>query len=422
LNYYFNVTHYGVGFNQCKFYNEEYNMISAYLDHASATPVRKEVLEAMLPYFDKQFGNPSNVYDLGSKVKADVEAARAHVAGLIGAKPEEIIFTSSGAEANNLAIKGVAFARQKKGKHIIVSAIEHHSVLNSARFLERLDFEATFMPVDKNGLVDPARLAKVMRPETILVSIMHANTEIGTIEPISELAAIGREKDVVFHTDAVASVGNTPVDVNALSVDLLSLSGASLGAPKGVGALYFNKKIRLMPLIHGGIQENGRRAGTENVPGIVGLGMAAILAKEELPQKIDHVRKLRDRLVDGILKRVEKVIYTGHSEKRLPGHASFCFEAIEGEALIFMLAQNGIYTNTGSACASKALKTSPVLGAIGLRADLAQGSTVFTIDAGNTEKEIDYVLEKLPPVVDRLRSLSPIWGKEIPEYEEKVCT
>jgi cysteine desulfurase len=397
-------------------------MKGAYLDNASATPVRKEVLEAMLPYFSEQFGNPSNVYDLGTKVKAAMEAARTNVATLIGADPPQIIFTSSGAEANNLAIKGVAFARQKKGKHIIVSSIEHHSVLNSARFLERLDFEATFLPVDKNGLVEPERLAKVIRPETILVSIMHANTEIGTIEPISELAAICRENNVVFHTDAVASAGNMPVDVNELNVDLLSLSGASLGAPKGVGALYFNKKVRLMPLIHGGIQEKGRRAGTENVPGIIGFGRAAELAKKELPQKMDHVRKLRDRLVDGILKKVEKVTYTGHPQKRLPGHASFCFEAIEGEALIFMLAHNGIYTNTGSACASKALKTSPVLGAIGIRADLAQGSTVFTIDSSNTESEIDYVLEKLPAAVDRLRSLSPIWGKEIPEYQENVCT
>jgi cysteine desulfurase len=270
-------------------------------------------------------------------------------------------------------------------------------------------------------LVDPERLAKAIRTETFIVSIMHANTEIGTIEPISELAAICKEKDVAFHTDAAASVGNIPVDVSALNVDLLSLSGTSLGGPKGVGELYFNKKVRLMPLIHGGIQENGRRAGTENVPGIIGFGTAAALAKKELPEKMDHVRKLRDRLVDGILKKVEKVTYTGHPQKRLPGHAGFCFEAIEGEALIFMLSQNGIYTNTGSACASKALKTSPVLVAIEIRADLAQGSSVFTLNGHTTEEEIDYVLEKLPPVVDRLRALSPIWDKEIPEYEEEAC-
>ena len=396
-------------------------MIGAYLDHASATPVRKEVLDAMLPYFSEKYGNPSNVYDMGSKIRQVVEEKRAMVADLIGATAGEIIFTSSGAEANNLAIKGVAFARQKKGKHVIVSAIEHHSVLNSARFLERMDFEATFLPVDEFGCVDPNRLAKAITPETVLVSIMHANNEIGTIEPIVELAAVCKEKGIIFHTDAVASVGNTSVDVNELNVDLLSLSGASLGAPKGIGALYFNKKIRLMPLIHGGIQENGRRAGTENVPAIVGLGKAAQLAIRELPEKESHVRRLRDRLVQGILERVEKVTFTGHLVNRLPGHASFCFEAVEGEALIFMLAQAGIYTNTGSACASKALKTSPVLGAIGIRADLAQGSTVFTLNGRTTKEEIDYVLEALPPVVDRLRSMSPIWGKEMPEYEEDVC-
>ena len=396
-------------------------MKGAYLDHASATPVRKEVLDAMLPYFSEKYGNPSNIYDMGSKIRQVVEEQRAMVADLIGVTAGEIIFTSSGAEANNLAIKGVAFARQKKGKHVIVSAIEHHSVLNSARFLERMDFEATFLPVDEFGCVDPNRLAKAITPETVLVSIMHANNEIGTIEPIVELAAVCKEKGIIFHTDAVASVGNTRVDVNELNVDLLSLSGASLGAPKGIGALYFNKKIRLMPLIHGGIQENGRRAGTENVPAIVGLGKAAQLAIRELPEKESHVRRLRDRLVQGILERIEKVTFTGHLVNRLPGHASFCFEAVEGEALIFMLAQAGIYTNTGSACASKALKTSPVLGAIGIRADLAQGSTVFTLNGRTTKEEIDYVLEALPPVVDRLRSMSPIWGKEMPEYEEDVC-
>lgn len=394
----------------------------AYLDNASATPVRKQVLDAMLPYFREHFANPSNVYDIGSKMKQVVEEQRGKVAHLLNAKSEEIIFTSSGAEANNMAIKGVTFARQKKGNHLIVSSIEHHSVLNSARFLERLDYEVTFLPVDEYGRIDPARLSKAIRPETILVSIMHANNEIGTIQPIPELAAICKESGIIFHTDGVASVGNTRVDVAELGVDLLSLSGTALGAPKGIGALYFRKGTRLMPLIHGGIQENGRRAGTENIPGIVGLGKAAEIVSQELPETQNHCRKLRDRLVAGILGRVEKVTYTGHPQRRLPGHASFCFEAIEGEALVFMLAQAGIYTNTGSACASKALKTSPVLGAIGIRADLAQGSTVFTLNSHTTEEEIDYVLDKLPPMVDRLRALSPIWGKEIPEYQEDVCT
>jgi len=381
----------------------------AYMDHASATPVRKPVIEAMLPYFDKRFGNPSTVYDMGSEIKQVIEEQRAKVAGLIGARAEEIIFTSSGAEANNLAIKGVALAGQKKGNHIIISAIEHHSVLNSARFFERMDFEVTFLPVDEYGLMDPERLLGSLRPETVLVSIMHANNEIGTIEPISELSAICREKGIIFHTDAVATVGNIPVDVNELNVDLLSLSGVSLGAPKGVGALYFRDKLRLMPLIHGGIQESGRRGGTENVPAIVGLGKASELALEELAQNEIHMRELRDALVSGIQERIDQIKYTGHPEKRLPGHASFCISAIEGEALIYMLTQHGIYANTGSACASKALKTSPVLVAIGVPPDLAQGSIVFTMNSTNTMEDVEHILNKLPLVVERLRDLSPIW-------------
>lgn len=384
-------------------------MKRVYMDHAAATPVRKKVIEAMLPYFDEHFGNPSTVYDMGSRIKQVIEEQRAKVASLIGAKAEEIVFTSSGAEANNLAVKGSALARQKKGKHIIISAIEHHSVINSARFLERMDFEVTFLPVDEYGLVDPERLSRAMTPETILVSIMHANNEIGTIEPISELSAICRERGTIFHTDAVATVGNIPVDVNELNVDLLSLSGVSLGAPKGVGALYFRDNLRLMPLIHGGIQERGRRGGTENVPAIVGLGKASELAAEELPDKANHVREPRNLLVEGIHERIEHVKYTGHPDKRLPGHASFCIEAIEGEALLFMLSQEGIYANTGSACASKALKTSPVLVAIGIPPDLAQGSIVFTLNGSNRVEEIKYVLEKLHFAVDKLRSLSPIW-------------
>ncbi len=387
-------------------------MKRVYMDHAAATPVRKRVLDAMLPYFGEDFGNPSTVYDMGSRVKHVIDEQRTKVAKLIGAKAKEVIFTSSGAEANNLAIKGAALPRQKKGNHIIISAIEHHSVLNSARFLERLDFEVTFLQVDEHGLVDPERLAKAIRLETILVSIMHANNEIGTIEPISELAAICQERNVIFHTDAVATVGNIPVDVNELNVDLLSLSGVSLGAPKGVGALYFRNNIRLMPLIHGGIQESGRRAGTENVPAIVGLGRAAELVEKELLDRSKQVRELRDLLVQGIHERIEQVKYTGHPERRLPGHASFCIEAIEGEALLFMLNQQGIYANTGSACASKALKTSPVLVAIGIPPDLAQGSVVFTLNITNTVEEIEYVLDKLPLAVEKLRSLSPIWRKK----------
>ena len=387
-------------------------MNSVYMDHASATPVREPVIEAMMPYFDQHFGNPSTVYDMGSKIKYVIEEQREKVAKLIGSKTDQIIFTSSGAEANNLAIKGAVFARQKKGNHIIISAVEHHSALNSARFFERMDFEVTLLPVDKYGLVDPERLLDAIRPETVLATIMHGNNEIGTIEPISELSTICREKGILFHTDAVATVGNIPVDVNELGVDMLSLSGISLGAPKGIGALYFREKLRLMPLIHGGIQERGRRGGTENVPAIVGLGKASELASEELTDRIDHVQELSDRLVAGIHKRIDNIKYTGHPEKRLPGHASFCIEAIEGEALIFMLNQEGIYANTGSACASKALKTSPVLVAIGMPPDLAQGSIVFTLNSSNTFDEVEYVLKKLPFAVERLRSFSPVWRKK----------
>lgn len=387
-------------------------MKTVYMDHAAATPVGRAVLEAMLPYFDHHFGNPSAIYDLGTGIKRVIDSQRAKVASLIGARPEEIIFTSSGAEANNLAVKGAALAGRKKGRRIIVSAIEHHSVMNSARFLENFDFDVTFLPVDTDGLVDPQRLAKAITPETVLVSIMHANNEIGTIQPIASLAGICREKGVLFHTDAVASVGAIPVDVHELKVDLLSLSGISLGAPKGVGALYFRDKLRLMPLIHGGIQEDGRRAGTENVPGIVGLGEAAGIAAQELTETMAHARGLRDRLAAGVQARIEGITFTGHPVDRLPGHLSFCVEAVEGEALLFLLAREGIYANTGSACASKALKTSPVLAAIKVPPDLAQGSLVFTLNRCNTPHEVDYVLGKLPEVVAKLRALSPLWKKE----------
>ncbi len=389
-------------------------MKRVYLDHAAATPVRPEVLAAMLPYFRERFGNPSAVYDLGAAIKDAIEAHRAKVAGLIGALVDNIIFTSSGAEANNLAIKGAALANLKKGRHLIISAIEHHSVLNSARYLEKFhDFEATFLPVNHWGQVESQRLSKALRPDTVLVSIQHASSEIGTIQHIRELSDICRDRGVLFHTDAVATAGNIPVDVNELGVDLLSLSGPALGGPKGSGALYFRSKVRLVPQIHSGIQENGRRGGTENVPGIVGLGTAAELAHRELPDTMVHRKALRDRLLAGVTEDIPSVIYTGHPEERLPGHASFCIEGIEGEALVFMLNRRGICANTGSACASKALKVSPTLCAIGLSPDVAQGSIVFTLSPDNQQEDIDYVLTELPLAVDKLRSFSPVWRKKM---------
>jgi len=389
-------------------------MKTVYLDHGAATPVRPEVLAAMLPYFSERFGNPSAVYDLGSGSKDTVEAHRAKVAGLIGAPAEGLVFTSSGAEANNLAIKGAALAHLKKGRHLIVSAIEHHSVLNSARYLEKFhDFEVTFLPVNRFGLVEPERLEKALRPDTLLVSIQHASNEVGTIQPLPELAAICRGQGIIFHTDAVATAGQVPLDVKELGVDLLSLSGPTLGGPKGSGALYFRRGLRLVPQIHSGIQENGRRGGTENVPGIVGLGVAAELAHRELPEKASYLRTLRDRLVAGINDRVPYAIFTGHPEERLPGHVSFCFEGLEGEALIFLLNNRGIYANTGSACASKALKVSPTLCAMGISPDLAQGSLVFTLNFTNRADEVDYVLSELPLAVEKLRSFSPVWRKKM---------
>jgi len=385
-----------------------------YFDHAAATPVRPEVMVAMLPYFMERFGNPSAVYDLGSDMKDTIEVHRAKVADLIGAPPEGIVFTSSGAEANNLAVKGAALAHLKKGRHLIVSAIEHHSVLNSARYLEKFhDFEATFLPVNRSGQVELERLYNALRPDTLLVSIQHASNEVGTIQRLAELSAICREKGILFHTDAVATAGQVPLDVKELGVDLLSLSGPALGGPKGIGALYFRRGLRLVPQIHSGIQENGRRGGTENVPGIVGLGTAATLAQQELPEKAPYLKGLRDHLAAGIREGIPYAIFTGHQQERLPGLVSFCFEGIEGEALVFMLNRQGIYANTGSACASKALKVSPTLCAMGISPDLAQGSLVFTLNNTNREEEVDYVLKELPQAVEKLRSFSPVWRKKM---------
>lgn len=395
-------------------------MKTIYLDHVATNPLHPEALEAMLPYFRELYGNPLSIYEPGMKAREAIEKARESTAALINAKPKEIIFTASGAEANNFALKGIAYANQNKGKHIIVSKIEHHSVLNTARFLEKSGFAVTYLPVDKYGLINPEDVEKAITKETILISIIHASPEIGAIEPIAEIGRIAKQKGIILHTDAVASVGNIPVDVQALGVDLLSFTAHQFYGPKGAAALYVREGGRIVPLIYGGIQEGGRRAGTENVPAIVGMGKAAELAKRDLQKRMDHVKVLRDKLITNALK-TEKVLLTGPPEKRLPGHASFVVEYIEGEAMLLLLAAKGIYSASGSACSSKALKASPVLISIGIPAHLAQGSVVFTLGEETTEEDINYFNETFPQIISRLREISP-YAKGWEGMEGSSCT
>lgn len=381
--------------------------MKCYFDHVATNPLDPRVFEAMLTYFKEEFGNPQSVYDLGVRAREAIEKARAQVASLINCKPSEIIFTSSGAESNNFALRGIGLARQNEGRHVLVSKVEHHSILNSARFLEKNGFTVTFLPVDKYGMVDPDTVKKSITKETTLISIIHASSEVGTIQPLKEIAKIAKEHNIVLHTDAVASTGNIPVDVKELGVDLLSLAAHQFYGPKGAAALYVREGLRIVPLIYGGIQEGGRRAGTENVPAIVGMGVAAELARNELSQRMAHVKKLRDRLLSEITSKVENIYYTGHPVQRLPGHASFCVEYIEGEAMLLMLAAKGIYGASGSACSSKALKASPILLSMGIPAQLAQGSVVFSFGKDNTEEEIDYFINEFPQIIKRLREISP---------------
>src|SRR5271157_2196435 len=382
-----------------------------YLDNTATTPVLPEVRDAMLPYLTEAFGNPSCLHEWGDIPRDAMEKARGQVAELIGANPEEIIFTSCGTEANNFAIKGLALAQQKKGKHVIVSAIEHFSVLNSAKTLEKWGFEYTTVPVDKDGTVNPEDVRKAIREDTVLVSIMHANGEIGTIEPIKEIAKITKEKGILFHTDAVASVGNIPVNVKELGVDALSLAANMFYGPKGVGALWVKKGTRIMPLIDGGIQEGGRRAGTENVAGIVGLGKAAEMAREQMPSRIEKLTTMRDYLIKELPVKISHVLVTGHPQNRLPGHASFCIEFIEGESMLMLLNAKGVGVTSGSACTSRALQASHVLLAMGLPHEIAQGSLLFGLGITNTKEDINYVLDVLPPIVERLRQMSPLYSK-----------
>jgi cysteine desulfurase len=386
-------------------------MREVYLDNVATTPVLPKVLEVMLPYLKEAYGNVQSLHNWGDSAREAVETARSQVADLIGGEAEEVIFTASGTESNNFAIKGLAMAQQSKGKHIVVSAIEHFSVLHSARTMEKWGFEVSEVPVDKYGLVDPEEVAKSLRKDTILVSIMHANSEVGTIEPIKEIAGVVKKSGAILHTDAVATAGTIPVDVKELGIDALSLAGNEFYGPKGAGALWLKKGVRIIPFLDGGVQEGGRRAGTEDVPAIAGLGKAAELAKAEMAKRAERLSPLRDKLLAGLPQRIEHVIVTGHPTKRLPGHASFCVEFIEGESMLMLLNSKGIAVSSGSACTSRALKASHVLIAMGLPHEIAQGSLLFSFGLDNTEEDVDYVLETMPPIVERLRQMSPLYAK-----------
>ncbi|MFO7996750.1 MAG: cysteine desulfurase family protein [Dehalococcoidia bacterium] len=386
-------------------------MRKVYLDNAATTRLLPEAYEAMVPYLRDIFGNPSSLHDWGDGAREAMETARDQVAQLIGANADELIFTGSGTESNNLAIKGLALAQQNKGKHVVVSAIEHFSVLHSAKTLAKWGFEVSEVPVNKQGVVDPDDVRRNIRNDTVLVSIMHANGEVGTIEPIQEIAEITRERKIPFHTDAVATAGTIPVNVTELGVDALSLAGNQFYGPKGVGALWVRRGVRLIPLLDGGIQEGGRRAGTENVPAIVGLGKAAELAKVHMTARTKQLVPLRDRLLKELPDKIERVVVTGHPQNRLPGHASFCVEFIEGESMLMLLNNKGIAVSSGSACTSRALKASHVLIAMGMSHEIAQGSILFTLGIDNTDQDMDYVLDNMPPIVDRLREISPLYAK-----------
>jgi len=380
-----------------------------YLDHLATTPLRPEVFRAMEPYFLEHFGNPLSLHPVGQKARTAMEEARGQVAALINARPEEIIYTGSGTESCNFGVKGLALAYGKKGRHIVTSSVEHHAVANPVMYLAKNGFEVTSLPVDETGRVDPADVEGAIRDDTVLVSIMLANNEIGTLEPVREIGLITRERKIVFHTDAVAAVGNIPVDVENLGVDALSLSGHKFYGPKGVGALYLRRGTRITPILHGGIQEGGRRAGADNVPAIVGLGEAARLAQAEMDDRVKRVTALRKRLVDGILGSIDEVIYNGHPEIRLPGNMNLVVKYVEGESLLLMLMQEGILASSGSTCTSRALKASSVLTAIGLPEQYGNGSLQFSLGAGNTEEEVDRVVEAMPRIVSRLRAMSPLY-------------
>ncbi len=383
-----------------------------YMDHAATTYTAEEVMKAMLPYFSEEFGNPSSVYSIGQSNKTALDLPRKQVASAINAQPDEIYFTNGGTESDNWALKGVAFANERKGKHIITTAIEHHAILHSCEWLASRGFEITHLPVDRYGMVSPESVEKAIRPDTILISVMYANNEVGTIQPIAEIGKIARERGIYFHTDAVQAVGHVPIDVVADNIDLLSLSGHKFYGPKGTGALYIRKGTRIQNFIHGGAQEKKRRAGTENVPGIVGLGSAIDRAIKMMPEETKRFTALRDELTRELLK-IPATHLNGHPTKRLPNNTNIIFEYIEGESILLFLNMKGICASTGSACNSASLEPSHVLTAMGISHDIAHGSIRLTIGERTTTEDVKIVIAALTETVAKLRAMSPLTPKEL---------
>jgi cysteine desulfurase len=387
-------------------------MKRVYLDYAATTPIDPAVVEAMQPYFFEKFGNPSSIHSFGQEARKAIDDSRETVASFLGARPEEIIFTSGGTESNNSAVQGVAYAMQNKGNHIITTAIEHHAITEPCKVLEKKGFKVTFVGVDKFGIVDPADIKKTITDKTILVSVMHANNEIGTIQPVAEIGRITREKNIYFHTDAVQTVGHIPVNVDELNVDLLSLSGHKFYGPKGVGVLYIRKGTRIERFLHGGDQEKGRRASTHNTPGIVGLARAVELCSQKMGEEAKFQIALRDRLIKEIQEKIPDVCLNGHPVKRLPNNVNFSIKYIEGESMLLNLDMLGIAASTGSACTSTSLEPSHVLLAIGLPHEIAHGSLRFTTGRWTKEEDIDYLMSNLPKIAAKLRAMSPLYEKK----------
>ncbi|MCX7780566.1 MAG: cysteine desulfurase NifS [Negativicutes bacterium] len=393
-----------------------------YFDHSATTPIDRRVAEVVLEHMTEKFGNASSIHSFGREARKAIDEAREKVAALLNAESNEIFFTSGGTEGDNLALKGVAYANRKKGTHIITSAIEHHAVLHTCEYLEKQGFTVTYLPVDEYGMVRVEDVAKAITDKTILISVMFANNEVGTIQPIKEIGKLAREKGVYFHTDAVQAVGNYPIDVKDMNIDLLTLAGHKFHGPKGVGALYIRRGVRVEAIQHGGGHERNMRAGTENVPGIVGLGKAAEIAQSELNSKMAHISALRDRIIGEVMAKIPHTKLNGHPTQRLPGNANFSFHFIEGESLLLNLDLKGIAASSGSACTSGSLDPSHVLLAMGLTHEVAHGSLRVTLGRGNTKEEVDYFLEVLPAIIQRLRDMSPLYGTSAHTKVSNPCS